>query len=166
MAREVILVPKVIIDDLPESLYLTIGLWTPDLRIFVNDSELTQDCLKTMLAVSCTRLISTMCSELESIICHDLFDGNPFHLVPSVGSSHEVCKCLGSLIRENFDIDYTSSIIDDSCPIFLLIWILSFYILHLVKVYMYQFSCHSLLIAYDTCFSFYLPQKTRLFLGI
>jgi hypothetical protein len=33
-----VFVPKVIIDDFPESLYLSIGLRTPDLGIFVNDS--------------------------------------------------------------------------------------------------------------------------------
>jgi hypothetical protein len=68
MGDKIILVPKIIIDDLPKSLYLSIGLWTSDLGILVDDSELGEYSLKTMIGISCTRLVSIMARELKSVV--------------------------------------------------------------------------------------------------
>lgn len=102
-----------------------------------------------------------MSGEFQSIVCHNSLDRDSFRLVPPVCSSHEVCKCLGSLIRNDLYISYTGSIIDDSCPVFLLLWILSLDVLHLMEINMYHLSCHSLLIPYDTCFSCHLLQESE-----
>lgn len=160
--RKAISVPKVVIDNFPEPLYLSIGLRASDLGILVDDSKFLQYYLKTMFAPR----REVMRRKLKSVICHDSFDSDSFGLVPFVGSSHKVCKCFGSLVGDDLNIGDTGSIIDDSCPVLLLAWVLSFDILHLVEIYVYHLSCHSFLIAYDTCLSFYTFQELDLLFAI
>ena len=63
-----ILVPKIIIDYFPKSFDLSIGLRTSDLGVLMDDSELGEYSLKTMIGISCTRLVSIMRSELKSVV--------------------------------------------------------------------------------------------------
>jgi hypothetical protein len=65
---EGILVPEIVIDHSPESLYLPIGLWSSHLGVLMDDSELDEKCFEAMKLVCFTLLVLVMRSKFKSII--------------------------------------------------------------------------------------------------
>jgi hypothetical protein len=57
MRSESILVPEMIIDHSPKSLYFTIGLRSSNLSIFVDNIQLNKECFETMGLITLTLLI-------------------------------------------------------------------------------------------------------------
>jgi hypothetical protein len=68
MRGECIFVPEMIIDHPPESLYLSIGLWSPDLGILMDDLKLDEKCLEAMELICFALFVLVMCREFESVI--------------------------------------------------------------------------------------------------
>jgi hypothetical protein len=62
------LVPEIVIDHSPESLYLSIGLWSPHLSILVSNTKLDEKCLEAMKLVCFAGLDLVMRGKLESVI--------------------------------------------------------------------------------------------------
>lgn len=68
MGSEGVLVPEMIINHSPESLYLSIRLRSSYFGIFVDDTQLNEKSFETMELICMTLLILIMSGELESIV--------------------------------------------------------------------------------------------------
>ncbi len=104
--------------------------------------------------------------EFESVVREEFLDRDASTLKPLVRSFHEVSKGLGSLVRKYFGISKSRSIVNDPCPVFLFLRILSFDILLLVHIDMGQLSRHFLLVAHYLAFSVEFLQKLPFILRI
>jgi transposase len=89
-----VLVEEVIVYESPESFYLSVGLWSAYSRILVNDIQFLEHYFKAMKMSG----FLVMRRKFQSIVREKFLNSDSFVLKPFVGSSHKICKCLGSFV--------------------------------------------------------------------